>query len=735
MTLLDYLVLVVYFLILAGLGLWSMRRVKVQEDYFMGGRGFGKLLQTFAAFGAGTGSSDPVNTGRTTFTSGMSGMWSVMYWLLVTPFYWITAVWYRRMRLTTLGDWFVERYESKKLGAAYAGFGILFYVIYGSMLFSAIGKVAAPLIGSGTFNLFGRALGIEYVLVPVIGVVVLVYGIAGGLRAAYWTDLLQGICIILLSLLLIPFGLRALVERFGDPATEGAMAGFRIMHERLPSDYFSVVGSSDSSEFPLHFIAAVVVINLVGIVVQPHFIATGGGSARNETTARVGLVVGNFLKRFCTVGWVITGLIALALFADSTALADDPDKTWGLASRELLGPGLRGLMLACLLAALMSSLDAYMIVGSALIVRNVYVPFVRPEATDAECLRVGRYTGIIIVGGAVIVSLSMMDVFRQLKLTWIIPVLFAAPFWIGMYWRRATTAAAWAAVVFSGLVFFLIPKLGPVVAPALRDNPALLAANDRVRVTTSRPVAPSDVAQREAALGIWQERHDKANRLDDAAKRRAALESLGERPKRLTVGDQLETTVVRGGTGIYWTGGVLAVDGEGNALPGVQLEPVGEPTVVSENTKQVVLAYPADVRLQGQGDLRLDFLLYDVFGVDLTTKSDTMLKTFEFPPKIITPFLVVILVSFVTRRNKRESLDRYYVKMKTPVDSDAQHDETEMALSYDDPARFDDRRLFPARFGLEFQKPTVADVVGFIACVAMCFVIVWLAVAIASIGS
>lgn len=51
----DYLVLVAYFAVMIGIGLWAMRRVSDQEDYFMGGRGFGKLLQTFAAFGAGTG--------------------------------------------------------------------------------------------------------------------------------------------------------------------------------------------------------------------------------------------------------------------------------------------------------------------------------------------------------------------------------------------------------------------------------------------------------------------------------------------------------------------------------------------------------------------------------------------------------------------------------------------------------------------------------------------------------
>ena len=242
MHLLDYLVLIGYFLLMSGIGFWAMRRIKVQEDYFMGGRGFGKLLQTFAAFGAGTGSADPVNTARTTFTGGASGMWSVMYWLFVTPFYWITGVWYRRMRHFTLGDWFVERYESPRLGAAYALLALIWQMVYSSMLFSAIGKVAAPLMGIDHVTIGGQAYGLEYILVPIFGLVVLGYGIAGGLTAAYWTDLIQGLCIILLSVLLVPFGLAELVRQFGDPATEGIGAGFRILHEQLPVERFDLLG-------------------------------------------------------------------------------------------------------------------------------------------------------------------------------------------------------------------------------------------------------------------------------------------------------------------------------------------------------------------------------------------------------------------------------------------------------------------------------------------------------------
>ncbi|MEZ6110345.1 MAG: hypothetical protein R3C99_04940 [Pirellulaceae bacterium] len=103
--------------------------------------------------------------------------------------------------------------------------------------------------------------------------------------------------------------------------------------------------------------------------------------AKTETNARVDLpVTGNFLKRFCTIGWVLTGLIALALYSNNQELIADPDKTWGVASRDLLPSGFTGLMLACLLAALMSSVDAYMVVGSALVVRNIYAAYINNEA-------------------------------------------------------------------------------------------------------------------------------------------------------------------------------------------------------------------------------------------------------------------------------------------------------------------------------------------------------------------
>jgi len=638
MNLIDYLVLAVYFSGMAGIGFWAMRQVKGQEDFFMGGRKFGKLFQTFAAFGAGTGSADPVNTARGTFANGMSGMWGVMYWLFVTPIYWISAVWYRRMRCLTLGDWFVERYESKSIGVAYAIFGCFYYMVYGAMLFTAIGKVAVPLMGS---ELFGMPTG--QALIPLVALIVIVYGVLGGITAAYWTDLIQGICIILLSVLLIPFGLNAVVQKFGSEG-DSWTDGFRVMHEQLPESTFAILGGTASSEFPLYAIVVIVIMNIIGIVLTPHFIVTGGGSAKSEHDARVGLVTGNFIKRFCTIGWVITALIVLTLFSARPELIADPDQAWGVATKELLGPlgiGLVGLMLACLLAAMMSSVDCYMLVCSALVVRNIYVPFINPDAGEKKCLMLGRITGAIVVIGAVVGALLIDDMFVILKQTWIVPMTFAALFWLGMFWRRATTRAGWITIVFCLLTFFVLPRTIPAVAPGLRTDPAYTQVNQ-----------PTD---------------------SNAA----------------------------GGKSIYWTGGITDVEGV----------------------------------TRGEGSFRFDMIIYDkVLGFDLKKVRNATLKTLEFPFKIIAPFLVMIIASLLTKPNSKKTLDRLYVKMKTPVNPDPEQDSREIDVSYAKPDRFDDRKLFPGT-QLEFQRPTAMDFWGFLACFAICFGIIGLVLWVAQIGA
>ncbi|MCA9204764.1 MAG: hypothetical protein KDA55_10770, partial [Planctomycetales bacterium] len=106
----------------------------------------------------------------------------------------------------------------------------------------------------------------------------------------------------------------------------------------------------------------------------------------------------------------------------------------------------------------------------------------------------------------------------------------------------------------------------------------------------------------------------------------------------------------------------------------------------------------------------------------------------ELPAKIVSPFLVMIVCSLFTPRNSQEALDRYYSKMKTPVDPDPAKDNEKLALAYRSPEEMERRKLFPGS-SLEFQKPRAVDIIGFIVCFAICFAIIGLAMLVGTIGS
>jgi SSS family solute:Na+ symporter len=728
----DIVVVIGYFVAMLVIGVACAFRMKSQEDFFMGGRGFGKLLQTFAAFGSGTGAQEPIKVGRTVWTSGLSGIWSALMWLYVTPFYWIFGTWYRRMRHLTLGDWFVERYESRALGAAYTVFGFSFYVFFLSTTFSAISKVAAPLLGDDTVKQVVAIIGsqdpndLKYVLVPFVASVVAIYGIVGGLTAAYWMDLLQGICIIVLSVILVPFGLDKLIRKFGEQyAIETGQSfdnlrlwdGFSILHSRLGEEYFQLFSGPQSGEFPLHFIISFSLLGLLGIVVQPHFITVGGGSAKSEYAARVGLVTGNFLKRFCSLGWALSGLIVLALVSDNLMIIQDPDLAWGIGSREILGDitvggvpiGLVGLMFACLLAALMASSSCYMLVTSALLVRNIYAPYFAPNASERRYVALGRLSSFVIITGAAIVSLLWFDVFAQYKLALEIAILFAAPFWVGMFWRRANTWAAWTTILTTFAFFFVVPTLLPALFPSMRTNQTLMLTTDNVTSSFKTRASPADIARRQASITLWD----------------TGVENRGPRPLPLTLGEEFVQEFASGGTSLYW---------------GKGLEPVGETTfreisrTVSEDGAKSVLVTRIEGHFQGKGQFLVDFYLYSLLGIDLHNADNALLSTFRIPLKLIFPFVVMITVSLISPSNSQSTLDRYYVKMKTPVQPTPSEDERELLISYNSPQRFENSKLFPGT-SLEFQRPSKVDLLGFIACVIICGVFLLMANWLSKLGA
>ena len=122
----DIAVIGAYFAVMIYIGIRAMKHIHTQEDYFLGGRRFGKLVQIFTVFGQGTSADSAVGATTTTYNNGAAGLWSSLLGIWATPLYWFTAPWYRRMRVLTMGDFFEQRYGSRRMAGFYAIISSLF---------------------------------------------------------------------------------------------------------------------------------------------------------------------------------------------------------------------------------------------------------------------------------------------------------------------------------------------------------------------------------------------------------------------------------------------------------------------------------------------------------------------------------------------------------------------------------------------------------------------------------
>ena len=361
------------------------------------------MYQFFLNFGTSTHADQTVAVTREIYRQGIGGMWIQFLVLFLTPFYWFTTFFLRRVRLVTIGDYFAERFRSKFLGASYAVFYILMSVLGGGVGYIVAAKTVMAMTPkpftectvaeqksiqefrefrslqeiskaglSETQNARYLDLAeknkrkelrsfVSYIkpiwFYLIFSIIAAIYTMMGGFKAAVLTDIVQGYLIIIFSIILIPVGLIK-------------VGGFSGLHASVPDYMFELFGSPVMSEYAWYTILAMVLANLVSIIAVSTGMQTAG-SAKNEMTARMGMIWGMFAKRLMMIMWALAGLIAIALYSGKLS---DPDLIWGHMSHELLVPGAIGLMLAGILAATMSSLGANSVSYSALFIKNIYQP-------------------------------------------------------------------------------------------------------------------------------------------------------------------------------------------------------------------------------------------------------------------------------------------------------------------------------------------------------------------------
>jgi Na+/proline symporter len=678
-TILDILVVLGYFLAIVYIG----RRAKAaaskgEEDYFLAGRKLGKLYQAFLNFGNATEPQGAVSNASFVYKSGASQAWYSFQTVFINPYYWFMNVWFRRVRLLTMADLFVDRFNSRWLGVFYSMFQIgVAVLLIGFGSFTAY-KITASLVNkpeSAWTDGERRAVeGFRELrelerrqqadeLPPGMGprlqalrelkardqiysdvsllrpevykwafyilfvAVVAAYMVLGGMTAAAFAEALQGTLIIVFSIILIPTGLYAL-------------GGWDQLAARIPDkEMFNLFGGEQTG-WGIFAITLVSLIQMNALSPNMNII----GSARDEMAARMG-VLGLYAKRVMIILWTFAGLIAIALFAGKDALAD-PDTTWGALSERLLSPvpGLIGLMLAGVIAGVMSNLAAKSMAVSSLFVRNIYRIF-RPGASEERGVFVARLTIVVVLVTGLLAATFMKDMMRIVQLVITVNVPFGVLIMVMFFWRRATLPAAWASVLLSVLLNIAFPLAAPWI-PAMTGSQSLA-----LRV----PASP----------------------------------------------------------------------GEDAAAPGVKLAPVFWEAVIHKDAAD--LSSPLDGAgrfnmsspLVGEGRFNMEcYMVHKTGLIDVTRLTPRWRENIRYFVDALFPFIVLVLVSLVTRNRRPEQVDFFYGKMKTPVGATPELEAQAIEETRKNPRRFDHVKLLGPKSSWEFTKWDRMDTIGFLACSA-----------------
>lgn len=692
---LDVIILLIFLVAIVVIGWRVSHTVKKETDLFLGGRRLGHWLQFFLNFGNMADSTGAVTLSSEVFRQGVGGMWLQFQTVFFTPFHWFLAPWFRRVRLITMGDIFVDRFGSKGLASAFALFNIVIaliqlgagnlitYKVASAMIVKPDSELTVPEREAvamyqefGTLKKLAAAAQtpaqklrleeldnrsrrgelkafVSYVtpgrFYMAYTAIVALYIIMGGLRAAAIIDALQGTLILIMSLIMIPIGLYKI-------------GGLHALHAQVTADKFQLFGTVAMSEYTWYSILAVILTSLVQIYGVANNMAIWG-SARSERAARMGAVTGGITKRFVLIGWMLCGLIALALVGGQVS---DPDNAWGTLSRTILIPGLSGLMLSGMLLGHMPAVGAAAVAVSGLMTRNLYVPLL-PGKSDKHYLRAGQVLIALVLLAAIGVAMWAQSVTAIITTMITFNAYFGAVMILTFFWRRTTPGAVW-----GGLILFVaIVGLLPLVVPytALRRAPALIAQTAAQTVRVNAGATAEDVREGKARA----------------------------------VGEVLRKDYTIPAKAAYF-----------------------------DAVARVNPADPASP-LQGMGRFNCELYVMHLVGfpVELFTAAGLRCGRWAFDG--IFPFICVMLLSFVTPGAERERVRRFYGKMKTPVAATPEEDEREMALTMANPGRFDHLKLFP-NSQWEHTKWTRLDTVGFLACWGIVGVILLLLVGLLQLG-
>ncbi len=429
---LDWAVIGVYFLLVFGVAIWATMRERssreTSTDYFLAGRDAGWFLVGGSLFASNIGSEHLVGLAGTGAASGVAvAQFEILASLILLLLGWLFVPFYLASGVYTMPEFLERRYSE----------GARWYLAVISIIGYVLTKISVTIAAGGI--VFEALMGIDFWTGALVVVVITgVYTIFGGLRAVLYTDLLQMFVLIGGAVTVMILGLHAL-------------GGWGAMTEAVPASFLTLWKPLSDPDFPWTGILFGAPILGVWYWCTDQFIVQRVLAAHDENHARRGTVFAGYLKLLPLFIFVIPGVIAYALAQQGRLDLARPDEALPTLIGVLLPVGLRGLVVAGLLAALMSSLSSVFNSTSTLITLDVYKRL-RPQASERQLVLFGQAATAVLVGvGLLWIPLmrlisGQLYQYLQSVQAYISPPI-AAVFLIGILWRRVNATGAMAALL------------------------------------------------------------------------------------------------------------------------------------------------------------------------------------------------------------------------------------------------------------------------------------------------
>ncbi|MFL3665767.1 MAG: sodium:solute symporter [Verrucomicrobiota bacterium] len=442
----DYAIMIGYFAIIVVMGAYFGRKMKSTEDFFFGGRKFAWWLIAFSMIATTIGSYSFLKYSSKGYEYGLSSTQTYSndwFYFPLLLFCWLPILYFSRV--TSIPEYFGKRFNSKV--RFWATVCLMLYMIgYVGVNLYTMGKVLHHLLG---WDIFVGAV--------IVALVSMSYVSSGGQTSVIMTDLFQGVMLLVTGGLILGLGFAYL-------------GGFDVFWDNLPGDSRKVFHNFNSDPgFP-----SVGIFWQDGLANSIMFGFLHQGTIMRYMSARsfkdckkavVTHLVVLMPLAACVVGGA--GWLAKALANHGDLPSSMPaDESFYAATQLISQPGIFGLILAAMIAALMSTVDTLITAISAVWVNDVHKLYIKKDMTDRQALTVARLTAI----GATVVGIILVPVFMNFDSIYDAHGAFTAAvtpplvvtFIFSVFWKRFTAPAALATLVvglFAIAFSFFVPEV------------------------------------------------------------------------------------------------------------------------------------------------------------------------------------------------------------------------------------------------------------------------------------